>query len=321
MGAPGETGAPVAAPDRPDGPPATASGGGFDRALARALAWVGDESPDLSRVRLDALRRFIVLTVAVESWNALRYRAYQEDLAVQTAVAGLQLACLAAAWSSRFARAATGLSAAALAVSVALAFPFNANHQLVQGLVLVCIVLARPDVAEDRRDALRAVRWIAVAVMFWAGTQKLLWGYYLGGEFLAWRVAVDPGFAEVFRFFMPESELQRLVALESADGAGPYRVASPLFLVVSNLSWLAEWAIAGGLLVPRLRRLAWPAGIAFLLVVELAARELFFGGLLAFLLLLFEGRRAAPRSLWVFVPAYGYVFAMALGWLPHWSFG
>ncbi|MGH0037078.1 MAG: hypothetical protein ACQGVK_18790 [Myxococcota bacterium] len=297
------------------------AGGGLDRVIGRLGRWVGDESPALSRVRFDALRRFVVLGVAVEAWNGLRYRAYQDDLVLHTAVAVVQLACLAGAWSGRFTRVAAGVCAAGLASSVALAFPFNANHQLVQGLLLLCIVLARPDADADRRDALCAARWVAVAVMFWAGTQKLLWGHYLGGEFLAWRVAVDPGFAEVFRFVMPDAEWQRLVALESAPGAGPYRVDSLLFVVVSNLGWLAEWAVAGGLLVGRLRPLAWPAGIAFIVGVELAAREIFFGGLIVFLLLLFDERRAAPRSLYLFVPVYAYLFAMAVGWLPHWSFG
>lgn len=304
-----------------DPAPRTAGTARLDRIADRFLALVGDESPAHSQARFDALRRFVVLTVAVESWNALRYRAYQDDAGIHTAVAVVQAACLAAAFGPRLGRAAAGVCALGLLVSVVLAFPFNANHQLVQGLLLACIVLARPDVDADRRDALRAARWIAVAVMFWAGTQKLVWGYYTGGEFLAWRVAVDPGFAEVFRFFLPGAEWQRLVALESAPGAGPYRVDAPLFVAVSNGSWLAEWAIAGGLLHPRLRAWAWPAGIAFLVAVELAARELFFGGLLAFLLLLFEGGRLAPRSLWGFVPAYAYVFAMAVGWLPHWSFG
>jgi hypothetical protein len=293
----------------------------LDRWIARALALVGEEPVGLSCARFDALRRFVVLTVAVEAWNALRYRAYQDDLAVHTAVAVLQLLCLVAAWRGSFTRSAVAVSAGGLALSVALAFPFNANHQLVQGLLLVALALARPDEDADRRDVLRTARWIAVAVMFWAGTQKLLWGFYFGGEFLAWRVAVDPGFAEVFRFLMPQAEWQRLLALESVEGAGPYRVDSLLFVLVSNASWLAEWAIAGGLLVARTRTLAAVAGLLFLVCVELAARELFFGGLLAFLLLLFEGRLAAVRSLWLFVPAYAYLFAMAVGWVPHWSFG
>ena len=44
-------------------------------------------------------------------------------------------------------------------------------------------------------------------------------------------------------------------------------------------------------------------------------------GLLAFLLLLFQEGRWLERSLFVFGPAAIYGFAMAVGWLPHWSYG
>jgi len=293
----------------------------LDLFVARALAWVGEESEGASAARFAALRRFLVLAVAVESWNALRYQAYQEAPVLHTGLAALQLVCLGAAWSGPLTRLATLASATALAIGVAIAFPFNANHQAVEILCLALVGLARPDVSGERCDSLRGVRWVAVAVMFWAGAQKLLFGLYFGGEFLAHRVAVDSGFAEIFRLVMPESEWQRLLALEAVEGSGPYRVDSWLFVAISNLSWMTELALAGALLHPRMRRLAWPAGIAFLLVVELAAREVFFGALLCFLLLLFEERRLAARALPAFGLGYAYLFAMAVGWLPHWSFG
>ncbi len=300
---------------------AAAPADALDRFLSRSLARVGAEPEDRLDDRFAALRRFLVLVVAVESWNALRYRAYQDDLAIHTAIAGIQLVCLGAAWAGPGTRVATAVSAAGLAVGMGLTFPFNANHQAVQLLCLVALSLPGAGVPESRRDVLLAVRWFAVAILFWAGVQKLLWGLYIGGEFLAHRIAIDPGFAQVFGWVVSDAEIARLTGLEAADGAGPFRIDAWWFVAISNLSWIAEVAIAGALLHPHLRPWAWPAGLAFIFAVELAAREVLFGSLLAFLILLFQEGRWAPRSLWVFVPGAVYVFAMALDWLPHWGFG
>lgn len=289
--------------------------------LAGWLARVGSESDADVPLALTSLRRFVLLAVAVESWNALRYTAYREDLAFQTLLACAQLACLVAGWLGWRPRVATAASAVLLAIGIALAFPFNANHQFVELWLLGFLSLADGSQPAAGRAVLQGARWMLVIGFFWAGVQKVLWGQWFGGEFLAHRIATDPAFDQVFQLMLTGAEMERLRALEPIAGAGPFRAAGGLLPWISNGAWIAELALAGLLCWGPTRRLAALGVLVFLFAIELGARELFFGGLMANLALLFLGARVHRAALPVFAVAYLYLFAMAVGWLPHWSFG
>jgi hypothetical protein len=284
-----------------------------------APATAGDEPAEARSFA--SLRRFVLAAIAVEAVNALRFDAYQDRDLAQRGLAVLLAIAFALGWSGRAARAAAWLAFAALAASVAIAFPENANHQFAELWLLSLFGLANHADPLQRRRLLQSARWLFAIGFFWAGLQKCLWGYYFRGEFLAQRIAIDPAFREVFAWLAPSAEIARLAALGDAEGSGPFRIDSLFFVVLSNGVWLGELAVAAALFVPRLRRLTVLAALLFLAAIELGARELFFGFLMANLALLWLGPRIHARALPGFLVVYAYLLGMALGWMPHWSFG
>jgi hypothetical protein len=165
----------------------------------------------------------------------------------------------------------------------------------------------------DARAAVAAMRWVVLAGLAWSGVMKLRYGYWLGGEFLSYQIATDPGFARVFAPIVPDAEWTRLVALENLIGAGPFRAEAPWLVAVSNLTWLAEIVLPVGLLGllgSRTRTIAMVASLALMIAIQAGAREIFFGGIMVGGLLLFD-RRDRVSSL---LPLAGLCYALWLSW-------
>jgi hypothetical protein len=295
--------------------------GWSERALIRLLEGPGSDEPgNVSRV-FDAFARILLLALATEAWAALRLLAFQEAPALHASLALIFSVSCVVGFTRKGLRPALAASGVALVVTMTVTFPFNANHQFLCLFASVFLLLPRTGDVAQQQVALQGLRWLLLIGFFWAGLQKVFYGYYFGGEFLAHRISVDPAFGQIFQWLMPGAELERLVSLGGGEGAGPYRVDSSLFIGVSNLSYLAELILPPLLLIPRTRFFAALAAIAFVVTIELGAREIMFGALMiAFLLLFFPGRWL-PRALPVFVSFYLYVLSMVFGLLPRWEFG
>src|SRR5262249_46757424 len=149
----------------------------------------------------------------------------------------------------------------------------------------------------EERLYLRAMRWIAVVILFYSGIQKLAHGYYLHGEYLAFSLG-GTAFRPIVGFLLPSDELARLGTLHGDVGAGPHRAASLPFLAVSNGTWIAESALAAALCWRRTRALAVAAALLLLLLaaIESAAREVFFGLVFADAILLFTFKDRHGRA-------------------------
>ena len=91
----------------------------------------------------------------------------------------------------------------------------------------------------ERRLLLRAVRWTVVVVLFYSGLQKLIYGYYFHGQFLAYSLWRDSYRVGLQALLSPE-ELLRFTSYDRGVGSGPYLVSSPLFLALSNSIYLVE---------------------------------------------------------------------------------
>jgi hypothetical protein len=178
----------------------------------------------------------------------------------------------------------------ALAVSHAVLvwreFPSTGNHAYLE--VAFCLLAAalRLDDAEDRRLYLRSVRWVVVIVLFYSGLQKLVHGYWSEGQYLAFSLG-SVTYRSVLGLLLPADELARLSALRGEVGDGPYVVSSWPLLVLSNGTWLLEMALAPLLVWPRTRHLSVWLALGFLLAIQVAAREVFFGLIFANALVLF----------------------------------
>ncbi len=308
---------------------------GIGHAGRAAFEWTGRDKPDCAFAKLRSFRRLVLLTLACESIAALGYVQFSSQPGRYATVALGFFACAVFGWRDRFARAALGFALVLELAVVVSVFPDNANHQYLAICLLALLLLvgrardgcppadreaaARAPVsraggaaaldAADAVAALQAIRWIVVLGIGWAGIMKLWYGHWLGGEFLAYRIATDPGFARFFAPLLPAAEWTRLVALENAVGAGPFRADAPSLVAISNLTWLAELVLPVGLLLARTRALCMWGAILLLVAIQLGAREVFFGGLMVGSLLLFELRRdRLARSFPLVALVYG-------GWL------
>jgi hypothetical protein len=164
---------------------------------------------------------------------------------------------------------------------------------------------------------LAGLRWLAAIVLFHTGLQKLLYGHYFAGDFLAFMVGRGDRFADLFRWVLPSAEVARLAGYDALrSGAGPYRVGEPLFVALSNAVWIAELVLPLGLLARRTRGLAAAAAAALVLAIQLGAREAGFALLFVNLLLLSGPPRLARALLPVFGALLVWALAAAGGLVP-----
>jgi hypothetical protein len=285
------------------------------------LALVGvDEDPRIALAKATAFRALLLGIIAVELWERARRSSGEDGYLAHLLLALLASFCASAVIARRAAVPATAIAAAIVAVDFAWQFPATANHQYLQLLCLGLLLLLREGVDEEVRLLGVALRWLLVIGLFYAGLQKLLYGYYFEGEFLAFTIPQNPRFAWVLEPLMPAAEFDRIRSLSIVEGAGPFRVDSAGFIAASNLAYLAELALPLLLLIPRTRAVAVLLVVGYFGAIEAAAREVFFGGIMVGLALLFWPGDAIRRALPIFYLALGYLLAVIFGWLPSWVF-
>ncbi len=284
------------------------------------LARVGIDDPAAARTKTAVLRSFLLALIAVEAWERSVRLGGVAGTGLAVALAGVATIAAAMVWRPGLGLVATGLTAAVVAIDFASQFPANPNHQYFQLVLLALLILLREDRDEEVVWLTAALRWLLVGGLFHAGLQKLLYGHYFDGEFLAYTITQNDRFAMVLEPLMPAAEFERLRSLGIREGAGPFRVDSLAFAVFSNLAYLAELVLPAMLLLPGMRRLAVACTLAYFVAIEAAARELFFGGIMAALALSFGPpawlSRARP---WGFA-GLGVLLATSFGLLPRWFF-
>lgn len=285
--------------------------------MTRAL--MADEPESLAHDRLRAMRRLVLVTLACEAWLALLYQPYSHASILFASVAWALGGCAAFGWSDRVGKRALGAALGLELFTIAWAFPENANHQFLAVVVIVLLLLAGDSRDADRGQGAAAIaaaglRAIVAGGLFWSGVMKLVYGHWFGGEYLSYRIAIDPGFARAFSVAVPPAELARLAELGTTVGAGPFRAEAPLLVLAANATWMLELALPIGLLVARTRVAALAGALALIVMIEAGAFEIFFGGLMVGLLLLFAKR----ERLGVWIGPIGLVYAI---WLARVFFG
>lgn len=246
--------------------------------------------------------------------EAVRFAEYAEQL---RAVWGLGFAlCFLASLRPAWLRGAACGGLVLASSKLLVVFPENSNHFFLEYLCLVFASLVCWQRDADLLVFVKGVRWLPVLVLFWSGMNKLVYGTYFNGAYLG-SILPHSGFASVFGLLMSAEELETLLTVTSP---GPYAFRAPMALVASNLVYLGELASAAMLLVPRLRMLGALLGLAVLIGIELGARELLFGTLMANMLAFFAPASWSRRLLPASAGFYALLVAMAWGWLPGWSF-
>lgn len=286
--------------------------------IGSALAWLGEDDPEALRPKVRAFEIILVLHVLADLWcyppihgGATTPEMFAAPVTA-TALAGVY-------FSGRWRRAAlAGLAAVMTILAVAL-FPSTANHLYLQVLFLGLAASLDIDDPGECRLLLASVRWMAVVVLFYAGLQKLVHGHYFQGEFFAVHIRAAK-FQAVLAYLLPADELARLLSYSAAPGAGPYRIESPLMLLLSNASYLAELGAAVLLLFRRTRLLGLALGVASLVAIEIVVRELLFGALFLDAMLLWAPGAANRRAIPVFAVFYGWLLLMRLQIVPEITF-
>ncbi len=289
----------------------------------RLLAFAGiDEDPVQRALTVAALRRLVLLHLCVQEWFVWLVAGnppYSKNVVLICACAYTLGLCFG--WRVRWSRTAFAFVLAVSILRMANQFPFAANHHYFE-----LGVLALGALFDDRRKGeaqllLQSCRWLVATVFFWAGLQKVLHGYYFGGEFLSYAISQEPRFAQIFGVLLPSEELIRLLSYgrPAPLGAGPYRAASWALVLVSNATYLLEMGVAIGLFVRRVRPLALCAAIALIVAIEVVAHEVFFGALYLGLITLFARRALNRQLLPMFVAIYVYLLAAGLGFVPTWG--
>jgi len=280
----------------------------------RALTFLDGDEPGAQPAKVQAFETIFVLIVGTEYWLRAIPKWSGLSTAYSLSLASATLWCLLALVTRwRIAFVGLGLTQA---VVIWQEFPAAGNHAYLE-LILCCLCAAlSPRNEEERTLLLRSVRWIVCVVFFYGGLQKLVHGYYARGQYLAFSMWIG-SFRDVVSYLLPAEEFARLAAYKGEVGDGPYLVSSPIFLALNHSIYLVEMALAPGLLLASTRRWAVCAAVAFLIGIEVAAREVFFGLVFMNALLLFVPSDLNRRLVPVFAAVLVLLILSRVGILPE----
>jgi len=239
------------------------------------------------------------------------------DDALGQALFGLAMVTAAIGCTPGFSRGATRVAVLVVLAQLVHSMPDTANHVYLEVVVFLFLALLDPRDGPEATLLMQALRWFIAIFFAYTGIQKVVYGYYFDGQFLAYMAATEDRFALVFQYLIPAAELERLQAFNEvalADGrhqvaidAGPYRVNAPLFVAMSNLVYVFEIVAPILLMFRRTRTAAALSIIAFVVLIELGAREITFGMLMSNLALLYLAGPWVKRLFPAFAAAYLYL--------------
>ena len=211
---------------------------------------------------------------------------------------GLTLALLAVAALKRFRPGYICLALVLMTAKTVYVFPHNANHQMLEWLILVVLVVGGTTDQGSARLSLGALRWMVVGVFFWAGIQKVLYGTYFDGAYLATRLNQEH-YRVAFEVILGDEMVAEIMSRRERSRNAPFTLLSTTGYLVSNLAYLVEIILALVLLAPRMRGKAAVAAMVFVACVEAIALELMFGLLTVTLLTLFSEHAVMRRLRWL----------------------
>jgi len=271
----------------------------------RFLNFMSMDDRESHASKLASFHLILLLTIAVHQVTTARW--------IQ---AGIILLCALVSLKERHRRWATGVVLIVLLVRHVSTFPLVSNHSYLEFILISLYCWIDSSRADEKDLFLQACRWLTVIIFFNSGVQKLWYGEYFDGRYLAYLAGMADRPATAFEFLIPPQEMARLISYKREAGSGPFLIDSVIFKVVSNGAWISE--IVLGLLF--LFRKVWPLAVVCAIFtmfgIEFIAREFIFGVLILSMLFLFCRRDVNRRLLPVYVVFLGYLVAVKLGWVP-----
>ncbi len=271
----------------------------------RFLNFMSMDDRELHGSKLASFHLILLLTIAVHQVTTARW--------IQ---AGIIFVCALLGLKERYRRWATAVALVVLLVRFVSEFPLISNHSYLEGILLSLYLWIDSSKTEEKELFLQACRWLAVIIFFYSGVQKLWYGEYFDGRYLAYLSTIAPRTRAGFELFVSSEELSRLVSYGTQAGSGPFVIHSTIFKVISNSAWISEIMLGLLLLWRRLWPLAVVFGIFTVFIIEFIAREFIFGILMVSLLFLFCRQDVNRRLLPIYVGLLAYLVAVRLDWVP-----
>ncbi len=274
----------------------------------RFLNFMSTDDRESHGSKLASFNLILLLTIAVHQVTTARW--------IQ---AGIILLCALVGLKERYRRWATVVVLIVLLVRHVTTFPIVSNHSYLEFILISLYCWIDSSRADEKELFLQTCRWLTVIIFFYSGVQKLWYGEYFDGRFLAFLAAISPKSRMALDLLIQPEELTRLVSYKMQAGSGPFLIDSVIFKVVSNGAWISEIVLGLLLLFRKVWPLAVVCAIFTVFVVEFIARELIFGVLMVSLLFLFCRRDVIRPLLPVYIVFMAYLVAVRLGWVP-WLF-
>jgi hypothetical protein len=284
---------------------------GFERALSRLD---GDE-PETERGKLRAFGIILALVVCTEYTTKYLRRTGElgaDELAAWVAVTLVAAVVVHGRWRRP---AFAGLALVQIGYVTSL-FPMAGNHRYLEAVFAAGLACLDDEDEAERRLLLRSLRFTVLVVLFYSGLQKLVHGYWLRGEFLAWSLW-EESFRTALGPLLSAEEFARLASLDWSAGAGPYRFSSLAPVLLSNAVWLSEMFLPAALIPRRSRTVACIATCALIAGAQLVARELMFGVEFVAATLLFLPGGSLRRCVVPAAVLLGALVFIRLGVLPE----
>ena len=242
--------------------------------LDGVLARLDGDEPGTRHAKLRAFQIILVLVVLTE--YSTKYIRRWGTLGADEIVAWAAVLVLGAAvLHGRWRRPALAGLALVQAWYVWSLFPMAGNHRYLEASFFLAFATLDDEDGPEQVLLLRCLRAMVLVVLFYSGLQKLVHGYWLRGQFLAWSLWLG-NFRTALEPLLSAEELARLASQGWSAGDGPYLVSSRPLLIVSNGVWISEMVLAV-LLVPRAtRRFACVATCALIAGAAVLAREMMF---------------------------------------------
>jgi len=255
--------------------------------------------------KLASFNLILLLTIAVHQVADERFLS-----------AGLILACALVGLNERYRRVASAVVFGVLLVRYGGEFPSVANHSYFELLLLSLYLWIDSSKTEEKELFLQTCRWLTVIIFLYSGVQKLWYGEYFDGRFLAYLAAMADRTRTGFELFIPPEVFSRLTTYTTQAGSGPFLVDSVIFKVLSNSAWISEFVLGLLLLCRRIWHPAVVFGIFTVLIIEFIAREFIFGVIMIGMLFLFCRQDVNRRLLPIYIVFLAYLAAVRLGWVP-----
>ena len=227
------------------------------------------------------------------------------------------LGCALLGLKARYGRLAALGALVVLLIVLVPNFPSIANHSFFEAILIALLCWIDRSEEEQRELFFQVCRWFLIIVFFYSGVQKVWYGEYFDGRYLAFLATVALKTRTAFELLLPPEELSRLLGYRIVPGSGPFLIDSLFFKIMSNGVWISEIAGALLLLFRRTRTLGILFGIGMMFAVMFIARELIFGILVLNLLFLFSARDVNRRLLPAYIGVLIYLVAVELKLVPY----